>query len=919
MTRKEYEQKYGLSPVLTPVSNLDTSVAPRQMTRAEYEAEYNPAPKSAIQRLTDNIFLQDKKARESAPAGGLQSITPDQIGRSSIGNPTPGTKPYTTPYPSVRNIKSALATPTSELPTYLKAPKELISSLTGSAQDLSERTENAYNTVKGLKIDEKGMLVKDPKAGEDYKAKVAGALLDVTLGSINTVLSPISGTFKSAEQVPGIAPVATGVNSMFGILGEAPKPIADFTVDILPVTDETKEYLRPKFEELAALAAQVVGGKATLDSFTSKSNVLTKEVAERIKADALRVEKPNVVKPTKATAKLAGEIENIENNYSKLRKANEFSKDAEASRLRIAETDVLANSVDADGTIRTKQKGGAIDQYRAQRIDGTESVVRDNLKREGAKVNLNEVARELKIKIAESGLEGADLITALNGVKKEIAGLKLRADELGNIGLEKVHDAKINTTKNIDYNTPPETKTYRKTVARTYKEVVENKSKVKVNVGGKEYGIDGINKELSKYYADIERLQGLDGRKVRGGRLGKYASQISGNVVGMAAGSVGGPLGAAVGSIIGGEAAGFLKGKVMERTFGRERGVALEKNPILEAARQKAGLPKETDMTRPSPKVGAAKDVPKTKEVSKIERQIEDNIKQQKAAIKAKDFTLVSKLKEVYDVLVDKLKELVRTIRNTPNKEGGFVRIRKNTQEYNLGKRNTQYKNMSTSNMTSIDGVSPKTPKKSTPPVDNLITEAKKYKTAEEFVEYMKDKEYDVRMMKNPGVDIIPIEKVKVSEYQKYAPDESSVKFAINQIKSGKGVEPITVGKDYSLLNGRHRMAAFESLGIKEIPVIRDGGKSQLTDIWNKANDVKTSIQKGGSVKIGGKTFKEIPEATKKEMIQAIDYLRIGKETSPALERIVDDLSMKYNISADLSNSKIADLFERLVEETKTS
>lgn len=76
--------------------------------------------------------------------------------------------------------------------------------------------------------------------------------------------------------------------------------------------------------------------------------------------------------------------------------------------------------------------------------------------------------------------------------------------------------------------------------------------------------------------------------------------------------------------------------------------------------------------------------------------------------------------------------------------------------------------------------------------------------------------------------------------------------------------------------------------------------------------------KQGGFVKIGKQIFKEIPEATKKEMIQTIDYLRLGKETIPAMEKQLSSLAQKYNISEDLSSAKIANYFEKLIEETKT-
>ncbi len=77
------------------------------------------------------------------------------------------------------------------------------------------------------------------------------------------------------------------------------------------------------------------------------------------------------------------------------------------------------------------------------------------------------------------------------------------------------------------------------------------------------------------------------------------------------------------------------------------------------------------------------------------------------------------------------------------------------------------------------------------------------------------------------------------------------------------------------------------------------------------------SLQRG-SIKLGSKEFKEIPEATKKEMVSLIDYLRLDKGDSKVMEKVFDDITSKYNISPDLSSAKIANQIEKLVEQTKT-
>lgn len=97
-------------------------------------------------------------------------------------------------------------------------------------------------------------------------------------------------------------------------------------------------------------------------------------------------------------------------------------------------------------------------------------------------------------------------------------------------------------------------------------------------------------------------------------------------------------------------------------------------------------------------------------------------------------------------------------------------------------------------------------------------------------------------------------------------------------------------------------------------------GKSDsgfVKDIKAMIQEVKDNANQKGAITIGSKSFKAIPDATKKEMMQAIDYLRIHKSVS-GIEDTVSKLAQKYNISEDMSNSQMANKFEDLIDKTKT-
>lgn len=276
----------------------------------------------------------------------------------------------------------------------------------------------------------------------------------------------------------------------------------------------------------------------------------------------------------------AEELRNISNNYVSLKKKQIYNKDFDESIKRVAETDVLVGAVDENGLISTKGKGGAVERYKAETLDGAEQVVRTNLERLNETVNLADVEKTLTNAVNKSGLEGADLKTALNSIRQEIAGYKLRADMNGNVPLTLIQDAKISKTKGINYLTPPNVGVKDKAIANGLKRIVEDNSILNVKE---------INNELSKYLKDIDFLESLDGKRVKGGKLGKYFAQISGNIIGGTAGAaIGGPVGSALGTIIGGELGGKIKGTLMSKTLKGKTGTLAPKNKIIEGAVLKA-------------------------------------------------------------------------------------------------------------------------------------------------------------------------------------------------------------------------------------------------------------------------------------------------------------------------------------------
>lgn len=270
-------------------------------------------------------------------------------------------------------------------------------------------------------------------------------------------------------------------------------------------------------------------------------------------------------------------LSQVVDNNGALRKivADAQSKGIDVKRL-LSQTDLLVDSIDSNGTIRTTEPGGAVSQMQDFLSHGEnggvapEAVISNLLEKEGKFANLADLEKQMMDNLKNSDIVGADKKRAMNKIQDEIDGLKLEADENGNIPLSLVNDAKAYKYKNIDYNSPSSQNTD-KLIARSMKELVENNTT--------SADVKTLNKELSSHYAVLSLLEKLDGRKVAGGKLGLYFAKG----VGAIAGSHFGPLGVYVGS----EVASKLKSLMMSGSFGKKTGGQLKSSETMLKATKK--------------------------------------------------------------------------------------------------------------------------------------------------------------------------------------------------------------------------------------------------------------------------------------------------------------------------------------------
>lgn len=260
----------------------------------------------------------------------------------------------------------------------------------------------------------------------------------------------------------------------------------------------------------------------------------------------------------------------------------------------LTNSDILVGSVDENGRIRTTTPGGAIEKVDSI-IQPGESSVMDNIVREGKTMPLSQVEQYMMDSVKESKIRGAATLDAARKVQAEIEALR---QEFGdNVPLAAIQELKIYKGSNIDYSNP-NAKNADKAITNGLKRFVED------NVDG--IDVRATNKELSKFYALRDVLEALDGKVIKGGKLGKYFSQVVGAMVG---GQVGGP----IGSVIGAEVGGKIRGAQLQSAFAKGTGnmPALSDEMIKAIETGKTAMP-ESALIPESRRIGQTITTPST-------------------------------------------------------------------------------------------------------------------------------------------------------------------------------------------------------------------------------------------------------------------------------------------------------------------
>jgi hypothetical protein len=105
------------------------------------------------------------------------------------------------------------------------------------------------------------------------------------MATLQGLFSVVSAPLASASKTPGIAPVANAVNNLFNAIGTGGADVASKALDSLPVSNETREKLRPLVSDLGALAGQILVGKVGGDvvgNYAGKAHDLVSTVVKNV-------------------------------------------------------------------------------------------------------------------------------------------------------------------------------------------------------------------------------------------------------------------------------------------------------------------------------------------------------------------------------------------------------------------------------------------------------------------------------------------------------------------------------------------------------------------------------------------------------------------------------------------------------------
>lgn len=407
-----------------------------------------------------------------------------------------------------------------------------------------------------------------------------------------SMLADVAATGAAAGHIAGdVARTAGGIIGSF-VSPILPKPVKDTIGDV-------SSYIDNKISQIPGMTPDIhkslgdVFNTLTLEGGAKGEPVVTQPVVDAAKAvgetatsvvndvgeaaSKLTDKLPNInPSPAEIIAKRQSTLGDLANKYTSVdnavQKATARGFDPIAD---IASDNRFIPDINTDGKIDSSVAINNLNKYIAP-IAKTE---RDAIVAEGKRISFDSFANTARNEISGLAERGSSYETIANKIESDLRVYKSNfVDSNGTIDLAKLDDIKNAKYSIANWNNE-DAQIADKSVARAARKLIVDNSSA---------DIQGLNQKMSQYYSARDVLDAVDGKIVKGGRLGKYFARTVGGIIGSHFGVLGAAGGAVAGDAI--ESA-ILKSK-MTPIFGNAPSLETAAPDVLKKTQETLGRPK---------------------------------------------------------------------------------------------------------------------------------------------------------------------------------------------------------------------------------------------------------------------------------------------------------------------------------------
>lgn len=282
------------------------------------------------------------------------------------------------------------------------------------------------------------------RQGTPAEATAAGLRFGTNV--LGAAFSPVTTAFSVAEKIPVLKQAADIINLPFMVTGKVGEFAGDKFTDVLPISKESKDILRPAFKEVGSLVGQIWLGGKVMEKLGG-GEVINKEAIDNLKKEA-KTQVPETPISTEQHTPVEKKLSKVISDYKAegyaipelsqerqprspgLRDLTELAKNPEVQALTKEKIKVIPTN--EDGTITVYRAGDPISENKISSVTLDRSIAEtiNQEKKSTAPINEYHVKPE-DIKIAIGGFEQELLVDTkiLAEGPKMISGLAKHVEQ----------------------------------------------------------------------------------------------------------------------------------------------------------------------------------------------------------------------------------------------------------------------------------------------------------------------------------------------------------------------------------------------------------------------------------------------------------------------------------------------------------